>query len=778
MESTRLKVPARECGVTTAVIARPKETPVTSTARGWYPDPASSEHLRWWDGTQWSEHTAINQGIAQDPTSQLRAKKKARGKVALIVVASVLAPILLITGGIAAIRWSNATPEAQLPTEVVSTSKAGYAYTEPLLDLDPRTDLIFPVEFDWDEKFGEIGLSKNPAFEVYLDPTLTKFASAFVYQSGAGQPLQIAPSESNTVHDFSGSHSPAAVMSIETSDWGIQSEYYLVRKIDERGEPLDTPVVTKFSAKKQFNSPVVSAAVNPVNGTVELSWDPVPGATEYVVIGSASVRDDNAEYRSYELLGTTSEATWSSKDSIDRDSPADFYPATQNLGLQLFENESADQLLGNQVWSLGNDDWERERSGLTWGVVATDGTNYSRIAEIDVSGIAGALPLRIAWNTMTQWGISSVMSDKFDGLGSIPRQFAFTSIDGVTRTTEARIPEGGITENGSEWLIRIEGVGTQLGQEIEFSFYDGASTTPEAFTAQFNAEAAALRPTTGLGNFAVISGTPEEISDAIDSAATQPAKTGYPVYGTDDYVKFIASHLIAGTEYIDASEFALTPGSQSFNDAFEEALYQNPYALASAGTQAITFNEVDGGERAIYHLRYGMEQSERAAIQNTLKQSVESVIASTVNDSMSPSDKAVALNNWVIANTVYDFDAFTASTSGGDISPYLASWRADGLFSSGLVVCLGYASAYSALMNAAGVPTVVVTGSVVSGGGHAWNKVDINGSWLAVDPTWNDSDYAANQYLLIPNSGFTGSAQRIEATDWIRDDLISSCATP
>lgn len=50
-------------------------------------------------------------------------------------------------------------------------------------------------------------------------------------------------------------------------------------------------------------------------------------------------------------------------------------------------------------------------------------------------------------------------------------------------------------------------------------------------------------------------------------------------------------------------------------------------------------------------------------------------------------------------------------------------------------VCAGYSKMFSILMNGAGIDTVCVTGS-----NHAWNKVNLNGTWYNVDTTWDDSD--------------------------------------
>ena len=74
-----------------------------------------------------------------------------------------------------------------------------------------------------------------------------------------------------------------------------------------------------------------------------------------------------------------------------------------------------------------------------------------------------------------------------------------------------------------------------------------------------------------------------------------------------------------------------------------------------------------------------------------------------------------------------------------------------GAFINKKSVCEGYAKAFKYLMDSMNIPCVTVSGKATNSEGdsesHAWNYVQINNAWYAIDCTWDDPILVGSGYL-------------------------------
>lgn len=88
--------------------------------------------------------------------------------------------------------------------------------------------------------------------------------------------------------------------------------------------------------------------------------------------------------------------------------------------------------------------------------------------------------------------------------------------------------------------------------------------------------------------------------------------------------------------------------------------------------------------------------------------------------------------------------------------------------------CQGHAYLYTAFMRSLGVPTRVVNGLVYSSehGGflyHSWAESFVEGSWRAVDPTFNQTEADATHIALVHGEGLT---ELVPLVDWVGNTRI------
>ncbi len=114
--------------------------------------------------------------------------------------------------------------------------------------------------------------------------------------------------------------------------------------------------------------------------------------------------------------------------------------------------------------------------------------------------------------------------------------------------------------------------------------------------------------------------------------------------------------------------------------------------------------------------------------------SAKAVLREIVSDEMDDITKLRAIYEWLALNVQYDNLAAQELQANAALkaSEYDA-WYAEGVFDNLKAVCEGYAKALIIMAGLEGIPAIFITGD-----GHAWNRVMIDGEWYVVDATHAD----------------------------------------
>ena len=112
-----------------------------------------------------------------------------------------------------------------------------------------------------------------------------------------------------------------------------------------------------------------------------------------------------------------------------------------------------------------------------------------------------------------------------------------------------------------------------------------------------------------------------------------------------------------------------------------------------------------------------------------------------LDDGMTDLEKVHAIYDWIMWRVLYDDSASEINEVADAVK--CAAFYIEGVLTDTdyLAVCDGMSKTFSLLCNMEGIPAVRVIGKAYSAGnygGHAWNKVKIDGEWFVCDCTWGD----------------------------------------
>ncbi len=693
--------------------------------------------------------------VADSPTPTPPSAKKSRKKALLFGGIGALVA-LIILGAIFIPRIIQSIQLAQLD------SGLPYIYKPTMENLERSDKLEFPLGFEPTEN-KDAPLDRYSEYvQVYSDEAFTKPAidTLTVYTGTNGKKLSIVPSPSVDLTKAYDVRTSQKVELAKDREWGIHEKYYVVQYADfSSGKKLEKPIVQPFTVKHELATPQVRYTVGD-DGNITFSWDKVDGAKAYVItrINRLSASGGANVYGMVDS-NTTS---WSTKSET-----TNLEGFTQNRIIAT--NKTQDDTQNQSVGSIDAKAFTRE-DNVDIAVFAATETQVSGYKSVDTVALRSQAPSSFATNTARSLNIE--VAGEVTDINDIPANVPVILSDGRTamqaisiNVDDVSISERGLVDIDAGRYVTTLNVpytvkGTGLSWTYRVTNFDATNYKQQlADVVEKNRQELVK---TGSVSFALLD--PSNLPKVEGTPATSRPNVPYKVNGSSEFVKYIAANLIDGTELIDVSKF-VDDQSVSTDDAFQEALSQNPYAMYLTGYYY-------SPTKKIIQVRYSVDTETRERKMKELNDKVKSITGSIIKSGMSDTQKVNAINTYIIDNAKYNYDALEVKDSFLAEAKYADAWTAYGILIDGTAVCGGYSYAFKALADEAGLESVYVTGYLDNTNRHAWNKVRVDGTWRIVDTTWNDSEGERNKYLLITDEKAESQRDQVEDKSWISDPFL------
>ncbi|MBQ7563780.1 MAG: hypothetical protein IJT16_07295 [Lachnospiraceae bacterium] len=190
------------------------------------------------------------------------------------------------------------------------------------------------------------------------------------------------------------------------------------------------------------------------------------------------------------------------------------------------------------------------------------------------------------------------------------------------------------------------------------------------------------------------------------------------------------------------------------------------FEWADWGSDAYSFMSYNNKKRVFC----GMKVPKAKYYSGALERSAKSLIKRLVKEAESyaktayPEDPEYGIceyfDEWLCKQNYYNNKGTKAKFTKKPVYYYCHS--SYGCLLKGYGVCESYARAMSRLLDTAGLTNLFVCGEAGDyvGGGHAWNYVQLDGSWYMLDSTWDDpedeTEGSTKKYFLIGSTAEDG----------------------
>ncbi len=130
----------------------------------------------------------------------------------------------------------------------------------------------------------------------------------------------------------------------------------------------------------------------------------------------------------------------------------------------------------------------------------------------------------------------------------------------------------------------------------------------------------------------------------------------------------------------------------------------------------------------------------------SINEKVDEVLDSLKLDGLSSKEKIEKVHDFIIDNTKYDNDLVNDESKYDSTSAY-------GSLIEGYGVCSGYSDAMAIFLDRLDIPNLKI-----SSDNHIWNLVSLDGEWLHLDLTWDDTEnklFSDNYFLITKEKLFS-----------------------
>ena len=258
-----------------------------------------------------------------------------------------------------------------------------------------------------------------------------------------------------------------------------------------------------------------------------------------------------------------------------------------------------------------------------------------------------------------------------------------------------------------------------------------ATDTPTpSLRAQTNGTPEAISTTSQTGNAHSATATQNGVTFTV-SWNDAPAGTATTFHVTQSNGSSQAKARMDVPTYWDggSQESVCDPSRQAWSNYYSlgNAGHDFTFDFTASGTYRIYFYFMDNdrydpqNDKGIYYLRTTAEVAVNDAACPSVTQIVNNAVAQCRQETDgSEYDMALWLHDWTLDQLEYDHNLNWCSAESG-------LTRHQG-------TCESYQRIYAKLLNAAGIANGRITGN-----GHTWNAVKIDGKWCQIDLTWDDT---------------------------------------